>query len=229
MTHSDLDKSRKYVPLVIFGLRILPWFIVRSKNLTDVKLANELIVPALALVAAYFCVGSDLRRSRWKAEIDAHVGRQIRDGILSLVPKDLAVSAAERHELQGQVFKELTGVFWEAIDASDVLRSHKEHFYSNGIVYSTSIDVYLICGFAGFIYAGISLLGREVRFAYVAAILIVLALASRALITPRRRAIHMELSREQLDLLVREKGDFVANRFREIVAKWRRARIPTGP
>jgi hypothetical protein len=229
MTHSDLDKWRKYVPFVIFGLCILPWFVVRSKNLADIKLANELIVPVLALVAAFFYVGFDLRRSRWKAEIDAHIGKQIRDAILDIVPKDLAVSTTERQELQGQVFKELTGVFWEAIDASDVLRSHKEHFYSNGVIYSTSIDVYLICGFAAFIYAAISFLGGEVRFAYVAALLIVLAVASRALVTPRRRAIHMELSREQLDLLTREKSDLVANRFREIVGRWRKARITAGP
>lgn len=225
MTHSDLDKSRKYVPFAIFALCLLPWFVIRSGNLADAKLANEIVAPAFALVAAFFYVGSDFRRSRWKREIDAHVGKQIRDRLLDLIPGDLAVSENERHELQGEVFKELTGVFWEAIDGNEVLRSHKEYFYSNGIVYSTSIDVYLICALVGFVYAVMSLVFAEVKFAYVGAGLIAIAEGSRMLVTPRKRARHMELSREQLDLLRRERGDFVSNRFREIIASWRKERV----
>src|SRR5271157_433528 len=225
MTHSDLDKWRKYVPFAIIASCILPWFWVRSGSLADAKLANEIVVPAVALVAAFFYVGSDFRRSCWKREIDAHVGKQIRDGLLDLIPKDLAVSENERHDLQGEVFKELTGVFWEAIDGNEVLRSHKEHFYSNGIVYSTSIDVFLICGLAGLIYAVMSLVFAEVNFALVGAVLIAIAVGSRILVTPRKRARHMELSREQLDLLRRQRGDFVSNRFREIVATWRSERL----
>ncbi len=225
MTHSELDKWRKYVPFAIFGLCILPWFLVRYKTLAEVKLANELIAPILAVILAFFYVGFDFRRPHWRSEIEAHVGKQIREAVLDMVPKDLAVTEREKRDLRGEVFKELTGVFWEAIDQSDALRSQKEHFYSNGIVYSTSIDVYLICGFFGFIYAGMSLLAKEVTFAYVGMALIVLAVGSRIFVTPRRRAIHLALSREQLDFLRRQKADFVANRFREIVTGWRKRRV----
>jgi hypothetical protein len=225
MTYSELDKWRKVVPFAIFAFCILPWFLVSSKSLADAKLANDLIVPAIALVAAFFYVGFNFRRPLWDRENDAHVRKQIRDGVLDLIPRDLAVSENERHDLQGEVFKELTGVFWEAIDGNDVLRSHKEHFYSNGIVYSTSIDAFLICGFAGLVYIVISFILAEAKFAYWGAGLIAIAVGSRILVTPRTRARHMELSREQLDLLRRERGDFVSNRFSEIIASWRRERI----
>lgn len=225
MTHAELDKWRKYVPFLIFGFCILPWFLVRSKSLADAKVANEIIVPILALTAAFFYVGFDIRRSRWKAEVSAHVGRQIQNALLDLVPKDLAVTENEMHDLQREVFKELTGVFWEAIDQSEVLRSHKEHFYSNGIIYSTSIDVFLICAFAGFVYAVTSLVTGKPDLAYVGASFIAIALASRLFVTPRARKRHLALSDEQLDLLRRNQRDFVSNRFREIIVSWRRERV----
>jgi hypothetical protein len=225
MTHAELDKWRKYVPFALFGLCIFPWFLFRSKSLAEAKLANELIVPILAMVAAFFYVGLDLRRPYWKREVEAHVGKQIREALLDMIPKDLAVTEGERQNLKGEVFRELTGVFWEAIDGSEALKSHKEHFYSNGIVYSTSLDVYLICSFAGLIYAVMSLVSANVSLAYVSAALIIVALVSRVWITPRRRAIHMALSREQLDFLRREQSDFVCDRFREIVTSWRLKRL----
>lgn len=225
MTLSDLQKWRKRIPFFIFTACLLPWFLIRSKSLAEADLANKIIVPLLALLGAFFYVGLDLRRSRWKREIDMHVGKQIRAGLLDIVPRDLDVTDSERHQLaKSEVFKELTGVFWEAIDQSEVLKSHKEHFYSNGIVYSTSIDVFLICGFAGFCYAVASLVLADIPQAYVAALLIAIALACKVLVTPRARQRHMRLSTEQLDLLCREKGDFVSERFREIVVGWRRAR-----
>jgi len=225
MSLSDLEKWRKYVPVVIVTSCLLPWFIIRSKNLAEAKLANDIIVPVLALLVAFFYVSLDLRRPRWKREIDMHVGKQIRAGLLDMVPKHLDVTQSERRDLgKSEVFKELTGVFWEAIDKSELLKSHKEHFYSNGIVYSTSIDVFLICGFAGFCYAVASLVLADINQAYAAAFLIAIALASRVFATPRARNRHMTLSNEQLDLLRREEGDFVSNRFQEIVVGWRRAR-----
>ena len=48
-----------------------------------------------------------------------------------------------------------------------------------------------------------------------------LALAARWFGIPVARRHHLVLSAEQLDLLEREKGDFVADRFRQIVSRWR--------
>lgn len=225
MTLADLQVWRKRVPFFVFSACLLPWFLVRSKSLAEAELPNKIIVPTLALLGAFFYVSLDLRRSRWKREIDMYVGKQIRAGLLNMVPKNLDVTESERCELaKSEVFKELTGVFWEAVDRSELLRSHKEHFYSNGIVYSTSIDVFLICGFSGFCYAVASLVLADISQAYVAAFLIVIALACRVLAIPRARQLHMMLSTEQLDLLRREESDFVSKRFQEIVVGWRRAR-----
>ncbi len=226
MTHSELEKWRKYVPVLIVGLCLLPWFLIRSKSLSEAKTANELIIPVLAVLAAFFYVGLNLRGPHWKREIDTHVGEQIRAALLDVVPRDLEVTEAERRELaEREVFRELTGVFWEAVDRNEVLRSHKEHFYSNGIVYSTSIDVFLICGFGGFCYAVASVLTGDARLAYIGSCLIAIALASRFLVTPRARKRHLELSAQQLDLLRREEGEFVSNRYREIIVSRRRARV----
>jgi hypothetical protein len=200
-------------------------FLTKSKHLADVDLAVKVVGPTLALVGTFFYVALDMRKARWKREVDTYVGHQIRRGLLALVPKDLNVTEIEIQELgKSEVFKDLTGVFWEAIDKSPVLKSHKEHFYSNGIVYTTAIDVYLICGFAAFSYAVAFSVFRDVNQAYTAGLLIVVALASRLLAIPRARKRHMKLSAEQLDLLRREEGAFVQDRFREIVMGWRRAR-----
>jgi hypothetical protein len=226
MTLSELETWRKRVPWFIFSLCVLPWFFINSQNFAEAKLYSETLVPIAALVATYFYTGSDFRRSMWKREIDEHVGKQIRDALLSMVPKDLAIIESEKQDLlQKEIFRELTGVFWEAVDRSDRLRAHKEHFYSNGIVYSTSIDVFLIGGFAGFVYAVASLVTRKIDLAYVAALFITIALASRILVTPRRRARHLALSAEQLELLGREQSEFVSSRFREIIVGWRRMRV----
>ena len=226
MTLSDLNTWRKRVPWFIFALCVIPWFWLKSNSLEETKLYSETIVPVAALIATYFYVGSDFRRSLWKKEIDAHVGKQIRQALLDMVPQDLAVTESEKQELlQREIFKELTGVFWEAIDQSEKLRAHKEHFYSNGIVYSTSIDVFLICGLAGFVYAVASLVTRKPDLAYVGAFSIAIALASRIFVTPRKRKRHLALSAEQLELLRREQSDFVSNRFREIIVGWRRERV----
>lgn len=222
MTQSELNKLRNYVPFAIFGFCVLPWFLVRYKTLADVKLVNELIVPVLAVILAFLYVGLDVRRPFWKREIESHVGKQIQRGVLDMVPDDLALREEERQELlRREVFRDLTGVFWEAVDQSPILRSHKEHFYSNGIVYSTSIDVYLICSLAGLAYGVASLATGEHNLAYVAVAAIAMALVSRLFVTPQRRRIHLALSAEQLDLLRREQSDFVSNRFREIITGWR--------
>jgi hypothetical protein len=226
MTLSELGAWRKRVPWFIFSLCVLPWIFIKSKNIAEAKLYSETVVPIAALIATYFYTGSDFRKSMWKSEIDAHVGKQIENALLPMVPKDLAITESEKQDLlKREIFKELTGVFWEAVDRSDRLRSHKEHFYSNGIVYSTSIDVFLIGGVAGFVYAVASLITRKVDLAYVAALFIAVALASRILVTPRRRARHLVLSAEQLDLLRREQSEFVSSRFREIIVGWRRDRV----
>ncbi len=226
MTYSELDKWRKIVPFFIFGMCLLPWFLVTSESLADVKAKNELIVPICAAIAAFFYVGFNIRDVCWKGEVNKYVGRQIRDGLLELIPADLNVTEEERRELQGEVFKKLTGVFWESIDGDQQLSSHKEFFYSNGILYTTSIDVFLICGLAGLAYVGLGFF--DPLFLYWGAFLIAISLASKLVITRKARLRHLTLSREQLDLLRRRRGDFVRDRFEEIITGWRNERNAVG-
>ena len=53
-------------------------------------------------------------------------------------------------------------------------------FYSNDIVDSTSIDVFLICGFAGFVCAVVFFITGQVNLAYVGAYLITIALTRKS-------------------------------------------------
>jgi hypothetical protein len=235
MTLSELGYWRKGAPFFIFGLCILPWFVVSSKNLEEVKLLSEIVVPSIALVAAFFYVGADLGRSRWKAEVNKYVGVQIEETLSTMVPAELAVTPIEMNDLKEEIFGELTGVFWEAVEGNDLLRGHKEHFYSNGIVYSTSIDVFLIFSFAGFAYACASVvytirapLQGNTGLACAAAVLLAVGLAARFLVLPRARQKHLKLSKEQLALVQREEGGFVSGRFEEIIFRWRRNRLLQG-
>ncbi|MBZ5686460.1 MAG: hypothetical protein LAP86_15635 [Acidobacteriia bacterium] len=200
----------------------MPWVVLNAKNLDEAKLLSELVLPVIAVIAGFFYVGLDISRSRWKSEQEAHVGKQIREALIDMVPKDLGVTESEKKALaEREVFRDLTGVFWEAVDGNQSLRSLKEHFFSNGIVYSISIDVYLICGFFAFLYAVASLLTRRPEFAYVAILCVSVALLSRFWVTPTKRKRHLELSAEQLELLRREQSDFVSRRFRDIIIGWR--------
>jgi Flp pilus assembly protein TadB len=222
MTRSDLFTWRKRAPVFIFGVCLLPWVVLNAKNLDEAKLLSELVLPVIAVIAGFFYVGLDISRSRWKSEQEAHVGKQIREALIDMVPKDLGVTESEKKALaEREVFRDLTGVFWEAVDGNQSLRSLKEHFFSNGIVYSISIDVYLICGFFAFLYAVASLLTRRPEFAYVAILCVSVALLSRFWVTPTKRKRHLELSAEQLELLRREQSDFVSRRFRDIIIGWR--------
>jgi Flp pilus assembly protein TadB len=222
MTKSDLFTWRKRAPVFIFGACLLPWFVSNAKNLEEAKLISELLLPIVAVIAGFFYVGLDVSRSRWKSEQEAHVGKQIREALIDMVPKDLGVTESEKKALaEREVFRDLTGVFWEAVDKNESLRSLKEHFFSNGIVYSVSIDVYIICSFFAFLYAVASLLTRRPEYAYVAVLCVIVALLSRFWVTPTKRKRHLELSAEQLELLRREQSDFVSKRFREIVIGWR--------
>jgi hypothetical protein len=225
MTLSELHKARWAFPYFIFLLCVLPLFVLPSKSLADADIRVKIIASALALLLCGAYVGLGLRKARWKQEMNKYVGKQIRARLLDMIPKDLEVTADERLQLAGsEVYKDLTGVFWEAIDRNQVLRSHKEHFYSNGTIYSTSIDVFLICGFAGFCYAITAVLLSDNSVAYTAAVSILIAVVSGAFAIPRARREHLKLSAEQLDLRGREESDFVSKRYREIVLGWRQAR-----
>ena len=226
MTLSELHKWRKQVPFYIFALCTLLGIVAAAKTLADVKSYSEIIVPCAAALA-FFYVGLGIGARVWRREIDAHVGEWIREGLFGMIPADLAVTRAEMEApLRREALGDLTGVFWEAVEENDVLRSQKEHFYSNGAVYSTAIDVFVICGFAGLAYLIAFLLTGERGFAWLSGVLVLIAVASRAFVVPSKRARHLDLCDEQLKLMRREQSAFVAERFRQIILNLRSRPVP---
>jgi hypothetical protein len=221
VTLSELKRHRVLVPFGIFQICAVPLgFFTKDEPF---GLIGFSLTQSLALVATFFYVGLDVRGWFWRREIDKHVGQQIRDRLLALIPADLSVTALEIQQLrEWEVFKKLTGVFWEAIDRDEQLTRHKQHFYANGIIYTTSLDVYLIALGAALVYAVTCLITWRLELLPWAVIAIALSLASRLLVTPSARRRHVQLSHEQLDLLERNQRDFVQSRFREIVTEWRR-------
>lgn len=229
MSKDDLDKYRKLAPFVIFELSAATWFLVSSKSLADAKTASELLAPVIAAIAAFFYVGLGLGRRVWAREISNYVGQQIREGILGMVPSDLSVTEDEKRALGAEVLKELTGIFWEVVDQSTLLVSEKGHFYSNGLTYSTSIDVFLISCFTGLVDWVACLITRTAGFAYAGGILILIGIASRTFVTPALRARHLKLSAQQLDVLNRQESQAVTSKIREIVVGRRKEKAHAAP
>lgn len=229
MTHADLKKWRFRAPFVIAGACVLPYFIVTVTPVADALLINQLIVPLIAMIVAFLYVGLDIRRWHWKSEIRATIGPQIRTALLAMLPEDLHVSDEERTILSREdLFKDLTGVFWEAVDRDPQLVAHKPHFYANGVIYTTAIDVYILAALGGFCYVvGYFATTQRALLALGAGFLLI-ALVSRYLVVPRVRAKHLALSAEQLDLLRRNQRTFVETRFREIVLSRRREGVLGG-
>ena len=223
MSLDELNLWRKRIPVFIFTACALPWIMVKATSREQFKLYYDTLVPVIAVVLGFFYVGLNLRGVLWDDEMEMYVRPQIRKAILDLVPTDLAITEAEKRRLfEKEIYKKLAGVFWETVDETSQLQAQKQHFYSNGIVYSTSCDVSIICYVSGiFFYCGAVLATGLVEFWYVAAILTGIAILSAGLVTPKCRARHLELSKEQLELIRREHSESVAKKFRAIILEWR--------
>jgi hypothetical protein len=222
MTLSELQAWRKKAPWFVSILCVLPWLLFRTHPFSGPRLTGTSFALAVALITPISYVILDLRERRWSREMAEHVGAQIKRELIALVPDDLHVTPGEREELMGsEIYKKLTGVFWGALDQSEVMKAQKEHFYSNGLEYSTAIDVFLLLRFFGLCYVVVSVVLRDFPLFCVGGLLTLMALLTRWFGVPRARRRHLALSSEQLDWLRREKGQLVRDRFREIVLGWR--------
>jgi hypothetical protein len=227
MTHADLEKWRFRAPLVIGTICALPWFLVSVPELAKVQLLNHLVIPAAGLLIAALYIGFDIRHHYWRREIERGVGSQIRRALIGMVPQDLEITDEERAVLEERhVFKKLVGVFWEAVDRDPILVAQKPHFYSNGVVYSTTLDVHILTAFSAVVYLVAYIFRPAPLVLAVSGFLAFLAIISRAFVLPRVREKHKALSTEQLDLLRRNQAAFVHGRFREIVIELRQQHRP---
>ncbi len=222
MTLSELDSWRAKVPFYVCLLCTAPWILVQFDP-TKAKWAQAVVVYPLAIAWAYLYHEIGVRNKFWRREIDSHIGQQIRATLLGLVPKDLEITSSEAKLLaEWELFKDLTGVFWEAVERDEQLRKLKDHFYSNGLRYTTAIDVSVITALAALVYFVFSYVTADGWYLLSALLMFLISMLSTLVFVPRRRARHLRLSKEQLDLLRRTQKDFVIERIREIILNWRR-------
>jgi hypothetical protein len=219
---SDLEKWRFHAPLLIVSNALIPIAVAFVKDLDLVTKVSAVVLLPLSWMVAYFYSAMRLRNFYWLRELDRHVGAQIRSELVSLVPADLDITDQEKERLrEKEIWKKLTGVFWEAIDSDAQLVRQKEHFYANGVFYSTAVDLYVILTVTSIIYSALGICTQQSLFTLFSGIWLAVGVLSRLLILPSCRKRHLELSREQLDLLKRVKHDFVSERFRDIILGWR--------
>ena len=224
MTLNALESSRKKIPFAISVACVVPWIAIRAQSVGECAL-----VVVFALTAGFLYMILDLRGPIWQREKKRYVDTQIRDNLITLIPEDIHVTAEERQQLaSSQILGDLGGIFWNTIDQDDVLRSHKQHFYSNGFAYTTAFDGFLLCTVFGVCYAAASLVLSDAVLLTTGAGLILVGFICRWLAVPARRRRHLDLSLEQINLLKQERGDFIAERFRQIVLGWRAQGRPAG-
>jgi hypothetical protein len=182
----------------------------------------QFLIPVIgaAVGALYLAIGG--RDWLWNPEKKDNVRRQITEGFLKMIPPDLMLTYSERQRLaEAELTKELTGVFWEAIDGDPHLKEGKQFFYKNGLVYTSIIDAALLLPVFAFFYCLLGVSGAGTAYVFVGLLYFALTLIALFVGLPKCRAKHMLLSREQLDELSRSRADFVEARFRKIITEWR--------
>ncbi|MBN2134453.1 MAG: hypothetical protein JW737_01860, partial [Acidobacteria bacterium] len=148
MNLSSLKKWRMIIPFSIHLLSLSVIFILINDSIDKVeKVIRYLLYPGCILLGFFYIV-FDIRDLIWKKEKENYVGSQIKSELIKLVPKSLKCTEQEKEELKDQeIWRELNGIYWDIIDNDSVLKEGKAHFYSNGILYTTVIDVFIILGF----------------------------------------------------------------------------------
>jgi hypothetical protein len=180
------------------------------------------ILPVITGAVGLLYSAFHLRDWLWEAEKRQWVGEQIRQEFLKMIPDDLRVTPEERTRLaREEIYKELTGVFWEAIDSYPELIAQKQFFYQNGFMYSCAIDIALILPFFALAYYAAFFFGFGKIHAFFATGCLLIAFLSSCCVVPTFRRRHLALSSQQLDLIRRRRGEFVEQRFREIITNWR--------
>lgn len=222
MTKSDLDKWRFYAPFIIVSSTLIPLGYVLVQDADSKVTIIQSVVTFFCYILAFFYSSMKLRNLFWVRELNKYVGAQIKTELIKLAPDDLNITSEEKKKLEEkEIWKKLTGVFWEAIDSDPILITQKEHFYANGVFYTTSIDLFLILPFVALIYLILYFFKTNTLFLYFGISCFLVALLSKYLALPSCRKRHLELSTEQLELLRRNKKDFIARKFKEIIQEWR--------
>jgi hypothetical protein len=227
MTKTDLDKWRFLAPFIIVSSTLIPLVYVFIMDSYLEEKIIQIIVTPTCYILAFFYSAMKLRNPFWARELNKYVGAQIKTELIKLVPDNLNITSEEKIKLkEKEIWKKLTGVFWEAIDSDPILIKQKEHFYTNGVLYTTSIDLFLILPFVALIYLILYFfIITNTLFLCFGVLCFLVSLFSRYLALPSCRKRHLELSTEQLELLRRNKKDFIAGKFKEIIEEWRLEKV----
>jgi len=105
---------------------------------------------------------------------------QIKAAIFRMIPSDSEVTSEEVKRLhQREIFRQLNGVFWNVIDNDPVMAARKEHFYDNGIRYSSAVDVWNIFPVASVAYSVASIVQEDWFFVWCSLFYLIGALICR--------------------------------------------------
>ena len=222
MTKESLEKIRFLTPIgiAIFATTLGVIFLPFDERRLETW--QKWIIPVLAgaFGALYSALG--VRLWHWKRELDQHVGKQIRNAFVSMIPEDIGITPNEKLRLfEKAVWKELTGIFWETIDSDQYLISQKPFFYANGAYYSGAIDCYIIMTFFSLVYLALYFWGFGIVCVVLAAACIATALMGRFFVLPIRRKKHLALSDEQLEVMRQNRLKQIQDKIRQIVREWR--------
>jgi hypothetical protein len=221
MTLETLHKLRFYGPgaICLAAATPLVYFSVPETMRGSVL---QWILPVIAGAIGLLYSGFHLRDWLWVEEKRHWVVEQIRQEFLKMIPDDLEVTPEERTKLaQEEIYKELTGVFWEAIDSYPELVAQKQFFYQNGFMYTGAIDLALILPVFATVYYAAFVFGFGKVHSFFATGCLFIALLASCFGVPNFRRRHLAFSSEQLDLIHRRRREFVEQRFREIITEWR--------
>lgn len=223
MNLEDLRAYRRRAPGVLIVLGSLPLV----AYFTEIDPRKNLADSTVAVVAALFCshlyTALRIRNKVWRSELDANVGAQIEESILSLAPADLNMSKSEETFVRSNVRRRTTGIFWQAVDRDDRMRDKKSFFYENGQDYTTAVDLFLIAGFYVPVSGVFFLATQNTRFLWCVGVYAAIALFAVFVLLPAARREHIKLSREQLAEVKQFQVTFVSERIVQLVDQYRKS------
>ena len=227
MTLSELKQRRRAMPYWIAIACATPAVALIYLD-TEAFQKVQVIVALMALIFAFGYNGFGVRDRYWQRENENYVGQTIRNGLITLIPDSADVTPAEEVKIrEWEIFKQLTGVFWEAVDSDERISRYKPHFYENGFLYTTAIDAWIVTSISGLGYTIWAIASGNFFALLVAVFLILVSVTSRYVFVVRYRKAHVSMAAEQIDLIQRLKGKEVSERFLNLIIEMRKEKLTT--
>ena len=220
MNADTLERVRFATPGAIATVASLPGALFLNLSAAQQETAIKVVIPLVALVfgVAYSALG--LREWAWRREKNLYVVQQIRQNISSLIPADLNVTPGEGIRLVDEIWNELSGVFWAAVNDNADIEKQKSFFFNNGAFYTGAIDACQISLLFAVAYFAVWAWGWGAVHVLFSCACLAIAWVSYAVMRYRRK-IHLKLSIQQLKDLSADHADSIGEKFRAIIMRWR--------